>query len=165
MAQITRRDFLKFGFTSAAVAGLGGSLAGCFSPPPEVPQKMARTAGSPSMHRQYLPPLPGRMRHYWRSLRWPTGQNRREPQTPQQPGKDLFPRACGDQHSLRPRPPALSVKTFRRAGTGEWARISWDQAWEEIAKRLTTLKKRGRRKDSGWRWRLPVRRSFWPLNF
>ena len=43
--KMTRRDFLKVGFSSAAVAGLGGSLAGCFSPPGEVPRKVVRTAG------------------------------------------------------------------------------------------------------------------------
>src|SRR4030042_636021 len=47
MDTITRRDFLKFGFTSAAVAGFGGSFTGCFSPPPASTRKVMRTAGKP----------------------------------------------------------------------------------------------------------------------
>ena len=47
MGKMTRRDFLKIGFTGAALTGLGGSFTGCFSPAPEVPRKMARTAGKP----------------------------------------------------------------------------------------------------------------------
>ena len=100
MNRITRRDFLRFGFTGAAVVGFGGSLTGCFSPPPEMSKKIIRTAGKALHDRQYLPPLPGRMRHYGRGPRRPIGQDHREPQAPQQPGKAMLSRTCGAEHSL-----------------------------------------------------------------
>ena len=38
--------------------------------------------------------------------------------------------------TYRPEPPALSHAPHRRARRGQWARISWDEALEEMAERL-----------------------------
>jgi anaerobic selenocysteine-containing dehydrogenase len=144
MAQITRRDFLKFGFTSAAVAGLSSSLAGCFSPPPEVPHKVARTAGKPVSIASTCALCPAGCGILGEILDGRLVKIVGNPKHPNNRGKICSRGYAGINVLYDPDRLLYPLKRSGARGEGRWTRISWDQAWEEIAKRLVALKKSGK---------------------
>ncbi|MBI5967307.1 MAG: molybdopterin-dependent oxidoreductase [Deltaproteobacteria bacterium] len=149
MANFTRRDFLKFGFTSAAVAGLGGSLVGCLSPPPESPKKIMRTVRMPSTIASTCLLCPagcgilGEV-HEGRLVKI-TGN----PKHPNNRGKICSRGHAGVNILYDPDRFLYPLKRSGARGEGRWSRISWDQAFEEISKRLTALR-RQRKTEALW---------------
>ncbi len=141
MAQISRRDFLKFGFTSAAVAGLSGSLAGCFSPPPEAPHKVARTAGKPVSITSTCALCPAGCGIRGEVLDGRLIKIVGNPKHPNNRGKICSRGYAGINVLYDPDRLLYPLKRAGERGQGKWARISWDQAWEEITKRLTDSEK------------------------
>jgi thiosulfate reductase/polysulfide reductase chain A len=142
--KMNRRDFLKFGFTSAAVTGLGGSLTGCFSPPADVPRKVLRTAGKVANIPSTCLLCPagcgivGKVRdgRLEKIVGNPTHPNNRG-------------RLCSRGHAgintlYDPDRLLQPLKRSGGRGEGKWTRITWDQALEEMAKGFTALGKGGR---------------------
>jgi thiosulfate reductase/polysulfide reductase chain A len=142
--KMNRRDFLKFGFTSAAVAGLGGSLTGCFSPPAEVPRKVIRTAGKAASIPSTCLLCPagcgiigevmdGRLEKIVGNPRHPNNRGR------------LCSRGYAGINTLYD--PDRILQPLKRSGgrgDGKWTRITWEQALEEMAGRFRALRKGGR---------------------
>jgi anaerobic selenocysteine-containing dehydrogenase len=142
--KITRRDFLKVGFTSAAVAGLGGSLTGCFSPPQEVPRKVTRTSGKAAFVASTCLLCPAGCGIVGEVLDGRLEKIVGNPKHPNNRGK-LCSRGHAGINSLYD--PDRLLQPMKRSGgrgEGKWTRISWEQALEEMAKRLVALKKSGR---------------------
>ena len=110
MGKMTRRDFLKIGFASAALTGLGGSLSSCFSPAPEVPRKIVRTAGKPITVASTCRLCPAGCGIVGEVADGRVPRIAGQPPTPEQPGKDLLPRPRRAEPPLRPGPAALPLK-------------------------------------------------------
>jgi thiosulfate reductase/polysulfide reductase chain A len=144
MAQITRRNFLKFGFTSAAIAGLSGSLAGCFSPPPEAPRRVGRATGKPTRVSSTCLLCPAGCGIIGEVLDGRLVKIGGNPRHPNNRGKICSRGYAGVNVLYDPDRLFYPLKRAGARGEGKWTRITWDQAWEEIAKRLTALKKEGK---------------------
>ncbi|HYB20403.1 MAG TPA: molybdopterin-dependent oxidoreductase [Thermodesulfobacteriota bacterium] len=144
MAQITRRDFLKFGFTSAAVAGFGSSLAGCFSPPPEVPHKVPRTAAKPVSVASTCVLCPAGCGIVGEVLDGRLVKIMGNPKHPNNRGKICSRGYAGVNVLYDPDRLLYPLKRAGSRGQGKWTRISWDQAWEEMASRMGAMKKGGK---------------------
>ncbi|HWT77781.1 MAG TPA: molybdopterin-dependent oxidoreductase, partial [Candidatus Methylomirabilis sp.] len=139
MNRITRRNFLKFGLTGAAVAGFGGSLTSCFSPPPEISKKIIRTAGKPSMVASTCLLCPAGC-----GIVGEVSDNRLtnitgNPKHPNSRGKLCSRGHAGMTILYDPDRLLYPMKRSGARGEGRWSRISWDQALEEIAKKLNAL--------------------------
>lgn len=141
MVKISRRDFLKFGFTSAAVAGLGSSLVGCFSPPPEVPRKVVRTTGKPMTVASTCLLCPAGCGILGEVLDGRVVNILGNPRHPNNRGKICSRGYAGINLLYDPDRLLYPLKRSGARGQGRWTRISWEQAWAEMAKRLTALKK------------------------
>ena len=142
--KITRRDFLKIGFSSAAVAGLGGSLAGCFSPPGEVPRKVVRTAGKAASVASTCLLCPAGC-----GIRGEIQDGRLEkivgnPKHPNSRGKLCSRGHAGINTLYDPDRLLYPLKRSGGRGEGKWVRVTWEEAFEEMAKRFTALRKGGR---------------------
>ena len=92
MGKMTRRDFLKIGFTGAALTGMGGALTSCFSPAPEVPRKMARTAGKPVTVASTCRLCPAGCGILGEVADGRVTKIMGQPPAPEQPGEIMFPR-------------------------------------------------------------------------
>lgn len=144
MARMTRRDFLKIGFASAAAAGLGGSLSGCFSPPPEFPRKVLRTAGKPVPIASTCSLCPAGCGIVGEVLDGRVMRIAGNPKHPNNRGKICSRGYAGLNLLYDPDRLLYPLKRSGARGSGRWARISWEQAWEEMAKRLVPLRQSGK---------------------
>jgi len=148
MHEFTRRDFLKFGFAGATVAGLGGSLMACLSPPPEFSQKVTRTAGTPFTMASTCLLCPAGCgilgEIYEDRLVRITGH----PNHPNNRGKICSRGVAGINSLYDPDRLLYPLKRAGRRGEGRWSRISWDQALEEMSHRISRL--RGYRKTEAF---------------
>ncbi len=144
MAKVTRREFIKFGFTSAAVAGLAGSLPGCFSPPPEVPRKQVRTAGKPVMIASTCLLCPAGCGILGEVQDGRVTKIVGNPKHPNNRGKICSRGHAGINVLYDPDRLLYPLKRSGARGEGKWTRISWEQAWEEIAKRWAGLQQGGK---------------------
>jgi thiosulfate reductase/polysulfide reductase chain A len=142
--KMTRRDFLKIGFSSAAVAGLGGSLAGCFSPPGEVPRKVVRTAGKAASVASTCLLCPAGCGIRGEILDGRLEKITGNPKHPNNRGKLCSRGHAGINTLYDPDRLLYPLKRSGGRGDGKWARITWEQAFEEMAKRFTALRKGGR---------------------
>ena len=141
---ITRRDFLKVGFASAAVAGLGGSMAGCFSPPREVPRKVTRTSGKAASVASTCLLCPAGCGIMCEVLDGRLEKIVGNPKHPNNRGKLCSRGHAGINMLYDPDRLLQPMKRSGGRGEGKWTRITWEQALDEMAKRLVALKKSGR---------------------
>lgn len=139
MNRITRRGFLKLGFTGAAVAGFGSSLTGCFSPPPEISKKIIRTAGKPVMIASTCLLCPAGCGIIGEVLDGRLANIAGNPQHPNSRGKMCSRGHAGVSTLYDPDRLLYPMKRSGARGEGRWSRISWDQALEEISKKLDVL--------------------------
>ncbi|NWF53527.1 MAG: molybdopterin-dependent oxidoreductase [Syntrophaceae bacterium] len=142
--KLTRRVFLKIGFTSAAVAGWGGSLTGCFSPPGEVPRKVIRTAGRAASVPSTCLLCPAGCGIIGEVLDGRLEKIVGNPKHPNNRGKLCARGHAGVNVLYDPDRLLQPLKRSGGRGEGKWTRISWDQALEELAKRFADLRKSGR---------------------
>jgi thiosulfate reductase / polysulfide reductase chain A len=142
--KMTRRDFLKVGFSSAAVAGLAGSLAGCFSPPADVPRRVVRTAGKAAMVASTCLLCPAGCGIRGEILDGRLEKITGNPKHPNNRGKLCSRGHAGINNLYDPDRLLYPLKRSGARGEGKWARITWEQALEEMAKRFTALRKGGR---------------------
>jgi thiosulfate reductase/polysulfide reductase chain A len=142
--KITRRDFLKVGFTSAAVAGLGGSLTGCFSPPPETPRKVTRTSGKAAFVASTCLLCPAGCGIVGEVLDGRLEKILGNPKHPNNQGKLCSRGHAGINTVYDPDRLLQPMKRSGGRGEGKWTRITWEQALDEMANRLGALKKSGR---------------------
>ena len=142
--KITRRHFLKIGFSSAAVAGLGGPLAGCFSPPVEVPRKVVRTAGKAASVASTCLLCPAGCGIRGEILDGRLEKILGNPQHPNNRGKLCSRGHAGINTLYDPDRLLYPLKRSGGRGEGKWAQITWEQAYEEMAKRFAPLRKGGR---------------------
>ena len=149
MNRITRRNFLKFGLTGAAVAGFGGSLTSCFSPPPEISKKIIRTAGKPSMVASTCLLCPAGCGIIGEVSDSRLTNITGNPKHPNSRGKLCSRGHAGMTILYDPDRLLYPMKRSGARGEGRWSRISWDQALEEIAKKLNVLYHHG---DSELLW-------------
>ena len=140
MRNVTRRDFLKFGFTSAALIGFGGSLSGCLSPPPESTKKIMRTAGKPVTVASTCLLCPAGCGIVGEVIDGRVTEIVGNPKHPNNRGKICSRGQAGLNVLYDPDRLLYPLKRSGARGEGRWSRISWDQALEEIAKRLTGLR-------------------------
>ena len=165
MAKITRRDFLKFGFTSAAIAGFGGFLEGCFSPPPDPKRKGVRTAGKPITIASTCLLCPagcGILGHVADGRLIKITGN---PKHPNNRGKLCSRGHAGVNTLYDPDRLLYPLKRSGERGEGKWTRISWDQAFQEISKRLTALYEKGKTESLWVEMGVPGSRDLLVLNF
>ncbi len=140
MVKISRRNFLKFSFTSAALAGLSSPLSGCFGPPPEPTRQETRTL-SPVIN------IPSTC------LLCPAGcgilgevadgrlvKIKGNPKHPNNLGKICARGYAGINLLYDPDRLLYPLKRTGARGEGKWTRISWSEALQEIASRLKKLK-------------------------
>jgi anaerobic selenocysteine-containing dehydrogenase len=144
MKKVTRRDFLKFGFTSAAVVGFGGSLSGCLSPPPETPKKIMRTTGKPVTVASTCLLCPAGCGILGEVTDGRVTEITGNPKHPNNRGKICSRGHAGLNVLYDPDRLLYPFKRSGARGEGRWIRISWDQALEEISKRLAELRRRGK---------------------
>jgi anaerobic selenocysteine-containing dehydrogenase len=142
--KMTRRDFLKIGFSSAAVAGLGGSLSGCFSPPGEVPRKVVRTAGKAASVASTCLLCPAGCGIRGEILDGRLEKITGNPHHPSNRGKLCSRGHAGINILYDPDRLLYPLKRSGGRGEGKWARITWEQAFEEMAKHFSALRKGGR---------------------
>ena len=141
--KVSRRDFLKFGFTSAAVVGLGGPLSGCLSPPSESPRKILRTAGKPTTVASTCLLCPAGCGILGEVADGRVTDIYGNPKHPDNRGKICARGHAGLNVLYDPDRLLYPFKRSGGRGEGRWSRISWDQALEEISKRLADLRRRG----------------------
>jgi anaerobic selenocysteine-containing dehydrogenase len=144
MGKMTRRDFLKIGFTSAASIGLGGSLTSCFSPPPEVPRKMARTAGMPVNIASTCLLCPAGCGILGEVIDGRVSKIVGNPKDPNSRGKICSRGHAGVNVLYDPDRLLYPFKRSGARGEGRWARITWQQALDEMAKKLGSLRQQGK---------------------
>ena len=149
MGKMTRRDFLKIGATGAALAGLGGSLTGCFSPAPEVPRKMARTAGKPVTVASTCRLCPAGCGILGEVADGRVTKIMGNPRHPNNRGKLCSRGHAGLNVLYDPDRLLFPLKRSGARGEGRWTRITWEQALEEISKRLAPLRQQGKT-DALW---------------
>ncbi len=142
MKKVTRRDFLKFGFTSAAVVGFGGALSGCFSPPPESSKKIMRTAGKPVTVASTCLLCPAGCGILGEVIDGRVIEITGNPKHPNNRGKICSRGHAGLNVLYDPDRLLYPLKRSGARGEGRWSRISWDQALEEISRRLAELRRR-----------------------
>ena len=149
MGKMTRRDFLKIGFTGAALTGMGGALTSCFSPAPEVPRKMARTAGKPVTVASTCRLCPAGCGILGEVADGRVTKIMGNPRHPNNRGK-LCSRGHAGLNVLYDPDRLLSpLKRSGARGAGRWTKITWEQALEEISKRLAPLRQQGKT-DTLW---------------
>jgi anaerobic selenocysteine-containing dehydrogenase len=149
MGNLTRRDFLKIGVTGAALTGLGGPLTGCFSPPPEVPRKMARTAGKPMTLASTCRLCPAGCGILGEVVDGRVTRIAGNPRHPNNRGKLCSRGIAGLNVLYDPDRLLFPLKRSGARGEGRWNRITWEQALDEIAKRLAPLREQGKT-DALW---------------
>jgi thiosulfate reductase/polysulfide reductase chain A len=149
MRKVTRRDFLKFGFTGAAVVGFGDSLSGCLSPPPESSKKITRPAGKPVTVASTCLLCPAGCGILGEVIDGRVIEISGNPKHPNNRGKICSRGHAGLNVLYDPDRLLYPLKRSGARGEGRWSRISWNQALEEIAKRLTVLH---RHKDTELFW-------------
>jgi len=144
MTKISRRDFLKFGFTSAAVAGFGSSLLGCFSPPTGPSRKIIRTAGkalaTPSTC-LLCPAGCGILGHVSDGRLIKIEGN---PNHPNNRGKVCSRGQAAVNILYDPDRLLYPLKRSGARGEGRWKRISWEEVLEEISRRCKTIRQSGK---------------------
>ena len=165
MAKITRRDFLKFGFTSAAIAGFGGSLEGCFSPPPEAKRKMVRTAGKPITIASTCLLCPAGCGILGNVADGRLIKITGNPKHPNNRGKLCSRGHAGVNTLYDPDRLLYPLKRSGERGEGKWTRISWDQGLEEISKRLTALYQKAKTESLWVEMGVPGSQELLVLNF
>ncbi|MDI6754316.1 MAG: molybdopterin-dependent oxidoreductase [Thermodesulfobacteriota bacterium] len=165
MTKITRRDFLKLGFTSAAVASLGGSLTGCFSPPPESARRIARTAGKPVIIASTCLLCPAGCGILGEVADGRLIKIVGNPKHPNNRGKICSRGHAGVNTLYDPDRLLYPLKRTGARGEGRWTRITWDQAMDEIAKRLTSLSSTGKTEAFWVEMGAPGSRELLALNF
>ncbi len=144
MTKITRRDFLRFGFTSSVLAGCGGTLVSCFSPPPEPGRKILRTAGKPTMVASTCSLCPAGCGILGEAIDGRLVKIVGNPKHPNNQGKLCSRGLAGINTLYDPDRLLYPMKRVGARGEGRWSRISWDQAFEEVANRLTALYRSGK---------------------
>lgn len=143
MGKWTRRDFLKIGAGGAALAGWGGALPGCFSPPPEVPRKPARTVGKPQVLASTCRLCPAGCGILGEVADRRVVRIMGNPRHPNNRGKLCARGHAGLNLLYDPDRLLFPLKRAGARGEGRWTRIGWEQALEEIAGRLAPLHRRG----------------------
>ena len=144
MGKMTRRDFLKIGLTGAAVAGMGGSLTSCFSPAPEVPRKSSRTAGKPVSIASTCLLCPAGCGILGEVMDGRVTKIVGNPRHPNNRGKICSRGHAGVNVLYDPDRLLYPFKRSGARGEGRWTKITWDQALDEIAKKLTSLRQQGK---------------------
>jgi thiosulfate reductase/polysulfide reductase chain A len=163
--KMTRRSFLRFGFTSAAVAGLGGSLNGCFSPPAEVPRKVMRTAGKAASIASTCLLCPAGCGIIGEVLDGRLVRIVGNPRHPNNRGRLCSRGHAGINTLYDPDRILQPLKRSGGRGEGKWTRITWDQALEEMAKKFTALKRGGRTEALWVEMGAPGSRELMALDF
>jgi thiosulfate reductase/polysulfide reductase chain A len=144
MRRLTRRDFLKFGFTSAAMVGFGSSLSGCLSPPPEASKKVLRTAGKSITVASTCLLCPAGCGILGEVIDGRVIAITGNPQHPNNRGKICSRGHAGLNVLYDPERLLFPLKRSGARGEGRWTRITWEQALEEIAQRLAGLNRSGK---------------------
>ncbi|MDH4265206.1 MAG: molybdopterin-dependent oxidoreductase [Deltaproteobacteria bacterium] len=165
MNKITRRDFLKFGFTSAAVAGFGGSLVSCFSPPPESTRKVMRTAGKPVVIASTCLLCPAGCGILGEVSDGRLVKIVGNPKHPNNRGKICSRGHAGINTLYDPDRLLYPLKRTGARGEGRWSRITWEQALEEMAKRLAVLSRSGKTEAFWMEMGSPGSQELMVLNF
>lgn len=131
------------------MAGVGGALTGCFSPAPEVPRKMARTAGKPVVVASTCRLCPAGCGILGEVIDGRVTRIIGNPRHPNSRGKLCSRGYAGLNVLYDPDRLLYPLKRSGARGEGRWTRITWEQALEEISKRLTMLRQQGRT-DALW---------------
>lgn len=138
---------------------------GCFSPQPEPKRKVVRTAGKPITIASTCLLCPagcGILGHVADGRLIKITGN---PKHPNNRGK-LCSRGHAGVNTLYDLDRLLSpLKRSGERGEGQWTRISWDQAFQEISKRLTALYQKGKTESLWVEMGLPGSRDLLVLNF
>lgn len=143
MGKITRRDFLKIGMTGAAMAGMGGAITSCFSPAPEVPRKTSRTAKPESVASTCLL-CPAGCGILGEVLDGRVIKIVGNPGHPNNRGKICARGHAGINVLYDPDRLLYPFKRSGARGEGRWMKITWDQALDEIAKKMAPLRQQGK---------------------
>ncbi|MCX5908033.1 MAG: molybdopterin-dependent oxidoreductase [Deltaproteobacteria bacterium] len=144
MARITRRDFLKFGFTSAAIAGLGGNISGCFRPAPEAGRKVIRPTEKPVTVASTCLLCPAGCGILGLVTNGRLVKIIGNPKHPNNRGRLCSRGHAGINTLYGPDRLLYPLKRSGARGEGRWAQVSWEQALEEIGKRLAPLYQQGK---------------------
>jgi len=144
MGKMTRRNFLKIGVTGAALAGLGGSLTSCFSPAPEVPRKMSRSAGKPVTMASTCRLCPAGCGILGEVADGRVTKITGNPRHPNNRGKLCSRGHAGLNVLYDPDRLLFPLKRSGARGEGRWTRVTWEQALEEVSQRLTPLRQEGK---------------------
>lgn len=147
MANISRRNFLKFGFTGAALVSLGGPLPGCFGPPPEIPNQDQRPCKEAITIPSTCQLCPAGCGILGEVVEGRLTRIKGNPHHPNNRGK-ICARGYGGINLLYD-PDRLLYPLKRRGarGEGKWTRLSWEEALKEISRKLKELKESGNTQD------------------
>jgi len=144
MTKISRRDFLKFGFTSAAVAGLGGSLIGCFSPPAGPERKIMRTAGQALSVPSTCLLCPAGCGILGQVSDGRLMKIQGNPNHPNNRGKVCSRGQAGANLLYDPDRLLYPLRRSGARGEGRWKRITWEEALEELSRRFKVIHQGGK---------------------
>jgi thiosulfate reductase / polysulfide reductase chain A len=144
MRKITRRDFLKYGLGSAAVAGLSGPLTGCFGPNPEGPHKKSRPSAMPAILPSTCLLCPAGCGILGEILEGRLIKIIGHPKHPNNQGKLCARGHAGVNILYDPDRLLYPLKRLGGRGEGRWKQISWKEALEEISKKLGDLLQAGK---------------------
>ncbi len=147
MKKVTRRDFLKIGLTGAVV-GFGGSLSGCFSPPPPA-KKVVRQTGKVVTVASTCALCPAGCGVLGEVQDGRILRILGNPKHPNNRGKLCARGHAGLNVIYDPERLLYPLKRSGARGEGKWTRIGWDQAIEEISKRVSDLY-RAKRSEAFW---------------
>ncbi len=140
MVKISRRNFLKFSFSSAALAGLSGPLSGCFGPPPEAPRQDTRTLSPVITIPSTCQLCPAGCGILGEVVDGRLVKIKGNPKHPNNLGKICARGYAGINLLYDPDRLLYPLKRTGARGEGKWTRISWSEALQEISSRLKKLK-------------------------
>jgi anaerobic selenocysteine-containing dehydrogenase len=143
MVKISRRNFLKFSFSSAALAGLSGPLSGCFSPAPEAPRQDIRTLSPVITIPSTCQLCPAGCGILGEVVDGRLVKIRGNPKHPNNHGKICARGYAGINLLYDPDRLLYPLKRTGARGEGKWTRISWAEALQEISSKLKKLKETG----------------------
>lgn len=140
MVKISRRNFLKFSFTSAALAGLSGPLSGCFGPPPEPPREDTRTLSPVITIPSTCHLCPAGCGILGEVVDGRLVKIKGNSKHPNSLGKICARGYAGINLLYDPDRLLYPLKRTGARGEGKWSRISWAEALQEISSRLKKIK-------------------------
>lgn len=140
MVKISRRNFLKFSFSSAALAGLSGPLSGCFGPPSEPARENTRTLSPVITIPSTCQLCPAGCGIWGEVVDGRLVKIKGNPKHPNSLGKICARGYAGINLLYDPDRLLYPLKRTGARGEGKWTRISWAEAFQEISSRLKKLK-------------------------